>query len=98
MFEHPAAIHAITNTTPQLSWNLLEDVAQLFRYDFMVHAFEAGTIVAIVAGAIGYFVILRGSAFAAHALSHLGFAGATGAVVLGVRPILGLPVFTIGSG
>src|SRR5258706_8469897 len=71
---------------------------ELFRYDFMVHAFEAGTIVAVVAGAIGYFVVLRGSAFAAHALSHIGFAGATGAVVLGLSPIIGLLVFTVGSG
>ncbi|MHB8588525.1 MAG: metal ABC transporter permease [Candidatus Dormibacteraceae bacterium] len=64
----------------------------------MVHAFEAGTIVAIVAGAIGYFVVLRSSAFAAHALSHIGFAGATGAVVLAVNPIFGLLAFTVGSG
>jgi zinc/manganese transport system permease protein len=70
----------------------------LFRYEFMVHAFEAGTIVAIVAGAIGYFVVLRGSAFAAHALSHIGFAGATGAVVLALSPIVGLLAFTVGAG
>jgi zinc/manganese transport system permease protein len=88
----------ITNTSPQLSWNLFDDIAALFHYEFMVHAFEAGTIVAIVAGAIGYFVVLRGSAFAAHALSHIGFAGATGAVVLAVNPIFGLLVFTLGSG
>src|ERR1700675_5157039 len=71
---------------------------ELFRYDFMVHAFEAGAVVAIVAGAMGYFVVLRGSAFAAHALSHIGFAGATGAVVLAVNPIFGLLFFTLGSG
>ena len=88
----------ITNTSPQVSWNLFDDIAALFHYDFMVHAFEAGTIVAIVAGAIGYFVVLRSSAFAAHALSHIGFAGATGAVVLAVNPIFGLLVFTVGSG
>ena len=88
----------ITSTSPQLSWNLFDDMAALFHYDFMVHAFEAGTIVAVVAGAIGYFVVLRGSAFAAHALSHIGFAGATGAVVLGVNPIFGLLAFTVGSG
>jgi zinc/manganese transport system permease protein len=88
----------ITNTSPQLSWNLIDDIAALFHYDFMVHAFEAGTIVAVVAGAIGYFVVLRGSAFAAHALSHIGFAGATGAVVLGLNPIFGLLAFTVGSG
>jgi zinc/manganese transport system permease protein len=93
------AIHlAITNTSPQPSWNLLDDLAQLFHYDFMVHAFEAGTIVAIVAGAIGYFVVLRASAFAAHALSHIGFAGATGAIVLGINPVFGLLAFTVGSG
>jgi zinc/manganese transport system permease protein len=88
----------IANTSPQLSWNPLDDLAALFHYEFMVHAFEAGTIVAIVAGAIGYFVVLRSSAFAAHALSHIGFAGATGAVVLALNPIFGLLAFTLGSG
>ena len=80
------------------SWNPFEDIALLLHYDFMVHAFEAGTIVAIVAGAIGYFVVLRGSSFAAHALSHIGFAGAAGAVVAGLSPVVGLLAFTIGSG
>ncbi|MGH7765139.1 MAG: metal ABC transporter permease [Candidatus Dormibacteraceae bacterium] len=64
----------------------------------MVNAFEAGTTVALVAGVIGYFVVLRSSAFAAHALSHIGFAGAAGAVVAGLSPVVGLLVFTIGSG
>jgi zinc/manganese transport system permease protein len=82
----------------QLSWNPFDDIAALLHYDFMVHAFQAGTIVAVVAGAIGYFVVLRSSAFAAHALSHIGFAGATGAVVLAVNPIFGLLAFTMGSG
>ena len=93
-----AILLTVDNTTPALSWNLLDDLAMLFHYDFMVHAFEAGTIVALVAGAIGYFVVLRSSAFAAHALSHIGFAGATGAVVLGISPVFGLLAFTLGSG
>lgn len=76
----------------------MPDLTMLFHYEFMVHAFEAGTIVAIVAGAIGYFVVLRGSSFAAHALSHIGFAGATGAVVLALNPIIGLLAFTVGAG
>ena len=88
----------ITSTSPQLTWNLFDDIAALFHYEFMVHAFEAGTIVAVVAGAIGYFVVLRGSSFAAHALSHIGFAGATGAVVLAINPIFGLLAFTLSSG
>jgi zinc/manganese transport system permease protein len=64
----------------------------------MQHAFEAGTIVALSAGVIGYFVVLRGLSFAAHALSHIGFAGATGAVLLGAAPILGLLAFTMSAG
>jgi zinc/manganese transport system permease protein len=88
----------VTNTSPSPGWNVFDDLAALFHYAFMVHAFEAGTIVAIAAGAIGYFVVLRGSAFAAHALSHIGFAGATGAVVLGISPVFGLLAFTLASG
>jgi zinc/manganese transport system permease protein len=93
-----AILLTVSNTSPSLSWNLIDDLASLFHYEFMIHAFEAGTIVAIVAGAIGYFVVLRASAFAAHALSHIGFAGATGAVVLGVSPVFGLLAFTLASG
>src|SRR5712691_1202303 len=100
MTEH--AVHAlhlvVSNTSPPVSWNPFDDLSALFHYEFMVHAFEAGTIIAIVAGAIGYFVVLRGSAFAAHALSHIGFAGATGAVVLSLKPIIGLLAFTLGAG
>src|SRR4030088_2510605 len=88
----------VSNTSPAPSWNLFDDIATLFHYPFMVHAFEAGTIVAIVAGAIGYFVVLRGAAFEAHALSHIGFAGATGAVVVGISPVFGLLAFTLASG
>src|ERR1700682_2865237 len=96
---YETAVHlTITNSSPQPSWNLFDDLATLLHYEVMVPAFEAGTIVAIVAGTIGYFVVLRGSAFAAHALSHIGFAGATGAVVLGLNPIFGLLAFTLGSG
>ena len=56
--------------------NPLVDVQQMWHYQFMQHAFEAGTIIAIVAGIMGYFVVLRRSAFVAHAFSEIGFAGA----------------------
>ena len=80
------------------SFNIISDLGSMWQYDFMQHAFEAGTIVAIVAGVIGYFIILRRSSFAAHALSHIGFAGAAGAVLLGINPLFGLMVFTCGGG
>jgi zinc/manganese transport system permease protein len=66
----------------------------MLQYQFMQHAFEAGTIVAIVAGIVGYFVVLRRSSFAAHALSHIGFSGAAAAVLIGVSPVYGLLLFT----
>jgi zinc/manganese transport system permease protein len=62
----------------------------MWHYQFMQHAFEAGTIVAIIAGITGYFVVLRRSAFVAHAFSEIGFAGAAGAVLIGIAPIFGL--------
>jgi len=70
----------------------------IFHYAFMQHAFEAGTIVAIVAGVLGYLVVLRRSSFAAHAFAEIGFAGAAGAVLLGVNPIFGLLLFSTVSG
>jgi len=78
--------------------NFLTGLEQMFHYEYVQHAFEAGTIVAIVAGIVGYFVVLRRSSFAAHALSHIGFAGAAGAVVLGINPVFGLLSFTCVGG
>jgi zinc/manganese transport system permease protein len=80
------------------SWNLFADVSQMLSYQFMVSAFEVGGIVAVVAGVVGYFVILRRTAFSAHALSHIGFAGAAGAAVLSVQPIVGLLVACVCAG
>ena len=80
------------------SINLLADLHFILQYQFMQHAFEAGTVVAIVAGIIGYLVVLRKSSFAAHALSDIGFAGAAGAVLLGINPIFGLLLFSTVSG
>jgi zinc/manganese transport system permease protein len=76
------------------SINLLADLQQMLGYQFMQHAFEAGTVVAIIAGIVGYFVVLRRSSFAAHALSHIGFAGAAGAVLFEINPVFGLLLFT----
>ncbi|HYB75838.1 MAG TPA: metal ABC transporter permease [Nitrososphaerales archaeon] len=70
--------------------NLLADLQQMWKYEFMQHAFEAGTMVAVIAGITGYFVVLRRSAFTAHAFSEIGFAGAAGAVLWGIPPIVGL--------
>jgi len=70
----------------------------MFEYEFMRVAFAAGGIVAVVAGAVGFFLVLRSSAFAGHALSHVGFAGATGSVLIGLSPFWGLVAFTLAAG
>ena len=64
----------------------------------MVHAFLAAGIVAAVSGAVGYFLVLRGQSFAGHALAHVGFTGATGAVLLGVPPLWGSVAVTVAGG
>jgi zinc/manganese transport system permease protein len=70
----------------------------LLTLAFVQHAFLAVTAVALAAGSIGYFVVLRRQAFAAHAIGHVGFAGAAGAVLIGLAPIVGLLVFCLGAG
>jgi zinc/manganese transport system permease protein len=70
----------------------------MFSYDFMLRAFAASGIVAIVAGTVGYFIVLRGQTFAGHALSHIGFTGATGAALIGVSPLGGLIAFVVAAG
>jgi len=67
------------------------------EYGFMRHAFVAGSAIAVLGAAVGYFITLRRQAFAAHALSHVGFAGAAGAILLGASAYLGLFTFTLVS-
>ena len=70
---------------------------QILTSGFMRNALLGGTLVALAAGLIGYFIIVRNTAFAAHALAHIGFPGATGAVLLGLPVTAGLAVFCIGG-
>jgi zinc/manganese transport system permease protein len=70
----------------------------MLDYQFMRIAFLAAAIVAIFAGAVGYFLVMRSQTFAGHALSHVGFAGAAGSVLLGLSPLWGLAAFTLASG
>jgi zinc/manganese transport system permease protein len=70
----------------------------MLEYEFMRNAFAAAGIAAVVAGLVGYFLVLRGQTFAGHALGHIGFAGATGAVLIGVASLWGLVGFTLAAG
>ncbi len=68
---------------------------EMFSQPFMQNALLAGSIAALLAGLVGFFVVLRGVSFAAHALGQIGFAGAAGAVLIGASPLWGLVVFTV---
>ena len=72
-----------------LSWNVATDFRQLFAFHFMVNAFRAGTIVAVAAALIGWFMVLRRQTFAGHTLALVGFPGAAGAVWLGISATWG---------
>lgn len=89
MYGAPAAISC---------FNYLKMLLSILQYDFIRNAFIAGSIIAAVAGLIGYFLAARGLVFAGHALSHIGFAGAAGALVLGIDPLFGLFFFTMTAG
>lgn len=72
-----------------LSWNIADDISQVLGQHFMVNALRAGSIVAIAAGAIGWFMVLRRQTFAGHTLAVVSFPGAAGAILLGVSASIG---------
>ncbi len=76
-------------------WNPITDLQRMWSFPFMVNAFRAGTIVAVLAGVMGAFMVLRRQSFAAHTLSMIGFPGAAGAVLIGVAASYGYFAFCL---
>jgi zinc/manganese transport system permease protein len=72
-----------------LSWNPVHDVHELFVFPFMQHALAAGTIVAVMAGVVGWFMVLRRQTFAGHTLSLTAFTGASAAGLAGIPVAVG---------
>jgi zinc/manganese transport system permease protein len=83
--------------TGTFSWNLLADIRDMWSLDFMVNAFRAGTIVAVLAALIGWFMVLRRQSFAGHTLAVVGFPGAAAAVWLGIGLAYGYFAFCLGA-
>src|SRR6266550_8904853 len=80
---------------PRLTWNLVSDVRQLLEFPFMVNALRAGTVVAVTAGIVGWYMVLRRQTFAGHTLALIGFPGAAGAVLLGLGAASGYFAFCL---
>ena len=74
---------------PSLSLNPIDDLNALFTFPFMVNALEAGTIVAVLAAVVGWYMVLRRQTFAGHTLSVMAFPGAAGAALAGLPTALG---------
>jgi zinc/manganese transport system permease protein len=80
----------VNTSATGLSWDPLADLQLLFQYPFMRNALLAGTLVALIASLLGFFLVARSQTFAAHSLANVGFAGATGAALIGIPPVAGL--------
>lgn len=81
--------HAVVPGLAGPSWNLLADLRELWSFTFMVNAYRAGTIVAVAAAVLGWFMVLRRQTFAGHTLALVGFPGAAGATLIGVSATYG---------
>ena len=62
---------------------------------FMVDTWVEASVMAVVAGTVGFFVVLRGSTFAAHAIPQGAFTGAAGAALIGASTLVGVGVFSL---
>ncbi|KIF73135.1 ABC transporter [Streptomyces sp. 150FB] len=82
---------------PAWSWNLIADLQQMWAFPFMVNAFRAGTLIAVGAAVIGWFMVLRGQSFAGHTLATVGFPGAAGATLIGVGASYGYFAFCVAA-
>jgi zinc/manganese transport system permease protein len=83
--------------SPGFSWNLVDDVRWMWSLPSMVNAFRAGLVVAVLAGVVGWFMVLRRQTFAGHSIAVTGFPGAAAAVYVGLSATLGYFGFCLGS-
>jgi zinc/manganese transport system permease protein len=82
---------------PVFSWNLLDDLRDMWSLPFMVNAYRAGTLVAVLAALVGWFMVVRRQSFAGHALALVGFPGAGAALLLGLSAGAGYLVFCVAA-
>jgi zinc/manganese transport system permease protein len=76
---------------------LLGPLQQMLSHDYMRNALLAGTFIALAAGLVGQFVVLRNQVFTGDALSHVGFTGSLAGYAAGVQPLIGLYAATVAA-
>lgn len=77
---------------------MIEQLTQIFQYDFMVRAFVAGFVVSVVAPLTGVFLVLRRYGLLVDTLAHVSLIGVATALLTGFSPILGAAVASVGAG
>jgi len=77
---------------------MIDQIANFLSYEFVRNALVAGSLAGILGAVVGYFVILRKVSFAAHALAHIGFTGATGAALFAISPLEGMLAISVLAG
>ncbi len=60
----------------------------IFNYDFMIRAFIAGLIVAVIAPLIGSFLVVRRYSLMADTLAHVSLAGVALGLLTGTNPVI----------
>jgi len=71
------------------TFNLIDDVRRMLALHFMVNAFRAGAVAAVLGAVIGWFMVLRRQSFVGHTLAVVSFPGAAAATWLGVSTTTG---------
>ena len=77
---------------------MIEQIHYYLSYDFVNNALIAGSLAGILGAVVGYFVVIRKVSFAAHSLAHIGFTGATGAVLFALSPLEGMLIISVLAG
>ena len=101
---HPVGQRAVTHASgpvgaAALALSLIHicgpGVARVVFTGFMVNTWAEASIMAVVAGAVGFFVVMRGATFAAHAIPQGAFTGAAGAALIGANTLVGVGAFSL---
>lgn len=67
----------------------------IFTYDFMLRAFAAGSIIAIIAPVIGNFLVVRRYSLMSDTLAHVALAGVAVGLLTNTQPVLASVVVTV---
>jgi zinc transport system permease protein len=72
-----------------------KNMLEIFQYSFMIRAFLAGLMIAVIAPLIGSFLVIRRYSLIADALSHVALAGVAIGLLFGTQPLVTTTILTV---